>query len=611
MIKKTWQKYISLIVAIFMIASFAMSTLSLHAEGTTVTTITTGSAFNAAIKELSGNTAVTAFEHASEIPSTAATKDISSSGDSSIVVWLDKTTVKWYSSAATIYLNPDCRNMFSGLTALQSVGSFYPFDSSKVTNTSNMFAGDTSISSLDLTSLTTTSVTNMESMFSGMTSLTSLNIGNFDTANVTDMTDMFMNDTALTALDLSSFKVTYDATAGSTAVNTAITDMFKNDAALKSIYVGYDWQADITADTRLIRVYTTTFNQTLLMDSQANIKDITFSYTMTPGTMIEGSTGVTYVKAGLMDTDCSVSSTSFGNTTPSSSGTPSNASFAGKKYMTQVAKVLIDTRQFTEPGIYRYIISEATELTGEDIGLFTLDEQKTRVLDVLAEYKDGQNLIVSSSVLHNNAVNLTGTTLDSSEKSSGYANLYLLSTNDLVIRNKVSGNQSDMLREFTYTFNVSGDIAYRNLTVILPDGKVTTIPINADKNGALEFTLKGTEKLTVRDIQKGASYTITSKRDSLALEGIDVTVETTSTETGYGNELQFYNDTKTDTNDVVNSAVSENVDITFTNVKNGIVPTGVIVDTAPYLLSVLLGSFGILLIQAKKQRDSIQNENED
>ena len=88
-----------------------------------------------------------------------------------------------------------------------------------------------------------------------------------------------------------------------------------------------------------------------------------------------------------------------------------------------------------------------------------------------------------------------------------------------------------------------------------------------------------------------------------------MTVETTSTETGYGNELQFYNDTNTDTNDVVNSAVSENVDITFTNVKNGIVPTGVIVDTAPYLLSVLLGSLGIFLIQAKKQRESTLDEN--
>ena len=608
--KKIWQKLTSLIVAIVMTASFAMSAGTVHAEGATATTIAAGQTFNAAVKSLAGSTAVTAFERAAEIPAEIATIDISATGDGSIVAWLDTTTIKWYSSASTIYMNADCSYMFSGLTSLQSVGDFYAFNSSNVANTSYMFSGDSSLAGLDLTSLSTASVTNMKAMFSGMTSLITLNVSKFDTSKVTDMSEMFLNDTALVAVDLSSFKVTYSTDAASAAANTVITDIFTNTGLL-SIYVGYGWEADITTDTRMIRVYTTTFNQTLLMDSQTQMKNISFGYSITAGTMIEGSAGVTYVKAGLVDPACSVASTSFSNTTPATIGTPSDATFTSKKYMLQTAKVLIDARQFTEPGIYRYVITENTVLNGEDNGLFSLDTNTIRYLDVLVEYKDGQNLIVSSSVLHNNSVALTGSTLEVSEKSTGYENSYLLSTNDLVIRNKITGNQSDLLHKFSYTLNIAGDIAYRQITAVLPDGGTTKIDINAEGKGSLTFQLSGTDKLTVRDIQKNASYSITSKRDSLALEGFDVTVGPTNT-TGYGPEVQFFNDTDTSTEcDVLNTAVTENVDVTFTNEKNGIVPTGVIVDTAPYLLSVLLGSFGILLIQAKKQRDSIQNENED
>ena len=70
---------------------------------------------------------------------------------------------------------------------------------------SEMFENCSSLTSLDLSSLNTSSVTNMGFMFSGCISLTSLDLSHFNTGNVTNMYDMFAGCSSLTTLDINSF----------------------------------------------------------------------------------------------------------------------------------------------------------------------------------------------------------------------------------------------------------------------------------------------------------------------------------------------------------------------------------------------------------------------
>ena len=79
------------------------------------------------------------------------------------------------------------------------------FNTSKVTNMSNMFFECSSLTSIDLSSFNTSKVTNMFNMFSWCPSLTSLDLSSFNTSNVTNMYGMFEYCSTLTSLDVGSF----------------------------------------------------------------------------------------------------------------------------------------------------------------------------------------------------------------------------------------------------------------------------------------------------------------------------------------------------------------------------------------------------------------------
>jgi surface protein len=132
--------------------------------------------------------------------------NIVSTSDSSkkIYMWYDAGIIYWYSEASLIYLNKDSSYMFSGCESLTSL-DLSSFDTSNVTNMEGMFSGCSNLTSLDLSSFDTSNVTKMVQMFAGCESLTSLDISSFNTSKVTNMQYMFRNCGSLTSLDLSSF----------------------------------------------------------------------------------------------------------------------------------------------------------------------------------------------------------------------------------------------------------------------------------------------------------------------------------------------------------------------------------------------------------------------
>lgn len=89
-----------------------------------------------------------------------------------------------------------------GARLFSSMGSTYlvaleqiegNLDTSQVTTMFNMFAGASSLTSIDVSGFDTSNVTTMNGMFSGTTSLKELNLASFDTSKVTTMSNMFMN----------------------------------------------------------------------------------------------------------------------------------------------------------------------------------------------------------------------------------------------------------------------------------------------------------------------------------------------------------------------------------------------------------------------------------
>ena len=85
----------------------------------------------------------------------------------------------------------DMNGMFYACSSLKEL-DLSKFDTSKVTNMCCMFGWCRNLKELDLSNFDTSQVTDMRSMFKGCEKLEKLDISNFNTSKVTDMRDMFM-----------------------------------------------------------------------------------------------------------------------------------------------------------------------------------------------------------------------------------------------------------------------------------------------------------------------------------------------------------------------------------------------------------------------------------
>lgn len=131
---------------------------------------------------------------------------------------------KW--EISTKWVTTMCK-MFAGCSSLASL-NVSKFDTSLVDNMEGMFQGCSSLASLDVSSFDTGNVTNMNRMFSGCSSLKSLEVSNFNTLNVTNMERMFQGCGGLTSLDVSSFD-TYSV--------TNVTSMFDGCYNINKLYL--------------------------------------------------------------------------------------------------------------------------------------------------------------------------------------------------------------------------------------------------------------------------------------------------------------------------------------------------------------------------------------
>ena len=91
----------------------------------------------------------------------------------------------------------DCES----LTSIDTTG----WDTSKVTDMSDMFCGCSSLTKLDVSNWNTSNVTKINGMFYGCSVLTKLGVSNWNTSNVTNINSMFYGCNKLITLDVSNW----------------------------------------------------------------------------------------------------------------------------------------------------------------------------------------------------------------------------------------------------------------------------------------------------------------------------------------------------------------------------------------------------------------------
>lgn len=382
---------------------------------------------------------------------------------------------------------------------------------------------------------------------------------------------------------------------------------------------------------------TTTFDKFLVMDKQANVPNAKFTYTVTAGNAkaydVAGKkfqvlAGVDADKITMAGVGGTAEAAAAANSIVFRQGDGSDTHdttkdayvkdlAAGKKYALKTATLDFSAVQFTEPGVYRYIITE----DGTNQGI-TNDADLTRVLDVYVNDAsadvDGtftKKLTIAGYVLHSNVddepdvsagENFGSTGAYTDKKSQGFTNSY--DTSDLTLRKQVTGNQASRDKYFEFTLNIAAAQPNTKYDVVIDDADATskanaaTIDANAGQTNVTSITTDGAGKatqkfylqhgqqITIQGLAKDTTYTVTENT-----EDYKSTANTKDTPVV---------DTKADTEaaPVDGTIVSTDLTTGFLNTRDGVIPTGVIMAVAPFAVVTILGGAGVVTMVMKKNK---------
>ena len=304
----------------------------------------------------------------------------------------------------------------------------------------------------------------------------------------------------------------------------------------------------------------TSFVKNLVVDADANIPDVTFSYSMRRGTAVPATDSnieilVSETGGGTIGT----AEFSNADTTNTIAGLPTDEDHSnpttGKKYVQKSVSITLPNTSFTKPGVYRY---EITEKTDNPLPGVTYDPDSIRYLDVFVVADESDVLHVQNYVFRKAATNigLDGKYVsDPSEKGAGYINS--LTQYDFEFSKTIAGNQGDKNKRFDFTLNITGanpgvyPVEANDVT-----GNPTTITVDANGTATGVYSLTSGSSVKITGLNAGAVCTVTEDPDDY-----------TATHSLDGGEAVSGNSSGEVT-------LNSNHSVAFTNTRNGVIPTG-------------------------------------
>lgn len=360
----------------------------------------------------------------------------------------------------------------------------------------------------------------------------------------------------------------------------------------------------------------------LVMDSNiTNYPTTAITLTVTSATPAAKTDGNFPVTAGIIEgvkigdataADDKVAGTVTFTTgvTPTASGSGQAITQENKYFLTQNLTVDFSGVTFTEPGVYRYAITESgTMPTG-----VTLDETNPRYIDVYVEYEAtttnggttyADELTVQGFVVHSDngqvaASTTTGGTTGSytGEGKGGFENEY--GAHHLTVEMQVSGNQGSRSKYFTVNVVISGldkgiALAVNTAGAVNTRSEANPAQMTAGDDGVAigTFSLMHNQKIVIQNLPKGALYTVTEVFEDY-VPSVTSTGAVGLTGSVQADGLSY----------AVNGpagGITVDTGITLINTKIGIIPTGVLLTLAPFGVLMVVGLAGAVLVLKKKR----------
>lgn len=329
---------------------------------------------------------------------------------------------------------------------------------------------------------------------------------------------------------------------------------------------------------------TTTFDKYLVLNQDANVPNVTFTFSIAAGAALDATSTTPRIEAGIGTPV--IGSATFGPTdttyTTVQSGDTATLN-SGEQYAKKTVSVDFSNISFTEPGIFRYIITEGASTAS---GIAN-DAESTRTLDVYVGYSESADgtLDIMGYVLHKGSDAIP----DAADKDKGFQNTY--STKNLTLKKVVTGNQGDRNKEFNFTVTISGATVGNRYTVVpSKTGDPTQLTVGANGSVSGNFHIKHNETVVIQGLAPNDQFAISEADYSSA---------------GYSTSYQINGGTQntgkqTAATNMGNTAQT----VVFTNHRASSVATGVLMDFTPYLLLgvVALAGSVMLIVFSKKRR---------
>lgn len=284
-------------------------------------------------------------------------------------------------------------------------------------------------------------------------------------------------------------------------------------------------------------------------------------------------------------------------------------------------KVTFDKTKFSKAGIYRYVIKQ-TALGEEQTALgITADEHDTRYLDVYV-VQDEEGIRIASAIMTKDDTptftHTAGSDNDSLKydtKDDGYENT--IETYSLTLIKKIEGSMADPNQEFPFEVALSYEEGADDSTTV--NGLKVYVGTAADNdkgessNGTttgltenytvgstiMGIQLKGGESIVISGLTKEVAAKITEKID--ASLGYYISSEVNNFAAG---STKTVSDVQTDTG-TEGRMKDSNASVTYTNTKDAISPTGVVLRTAPYVMMIGFAAFFILAARRRREDEDL------
>ncbi len=418
----------------------------------------------------------------------------------------------------------------------------------------------------------------------------------------------------------------------------------------------------VSADTQYAAITgnKVTFYKTLIVDKDAKIPNLVFTFSTAGGGAVPGDpTDQNNPTITVLNGTGTIAPVTV-RFTPKTAFDADNAHGVRADYKTATLPVEIDltAATYSEPGVYRYYI---TEVDGDSRVLYDVDENlaattgaRVRTLDVYVEDTGaatpalavtgyvmylGQvtaapsvgtnatsgNAVSGDVVIGESGIYVKGNTVTEAT-SAGTKTNYIMNaykTHDLTFGKEVIGNQGSRDKYFKVTVTCTGlndadkfpvdmsshavkEPTANSATTYTADAMKTKNNITeltgAQLAAGYDFYLQDGNYVTILGLPEGYDYTITEAAEDytskVKIAKADSSLDWNSAEDG--------NDALS--NDLTGRNVTTDIHTGFTNEKKGLIPTGVLLVATPVIIVALIAIAGVVFFAVRSAKSRAQED---